>query len=93
MLSIYLLNIIYVYFTITPQLLYYEATSCGNFAYTGIALGLIHSQIIFWIANLLLLLSLFLKNYMNIFILSICIYLYILSFLKFNYLVRFLNKA
>lgn len=92
MLSIYLLNIIYVYFTITPQLLYYEATACGNFAYAGIALGLIHSQIIFWIGNLLFCLSLFLNYYINIFILSVSIFLYILSFLKFNYLIRFLDQ-
>ena len=92
MLSIYQLNIIYVYFTLVPHILYNQASNAGNFAWTGIALGLIHSQIIFWFANLLLFLSLFLKNYINIFILFVCFYLYIFSFLKFNYLIGFLNE-
>ena len=91
MLSIYQLNIIYVYFTLVTHILYNKATNVGNLAWAGIALGLIHSQIIFWFANLLLCLSLFLFLKINIFILFVCIYLYRLSFLKFNYLIGFLN--
>jgi hypothetical protein len=93
MLSTYLLNIISVCFTPVPQILYIKATNAGNMAYAGIALGLIRVQNIFWFANFLFCLSLFLKSYVNIFILLTCVLLYILSFSKYNYLVRFLNKA
>ena len=92
MLSTYQLNIIYVYFTPLPLLLYNQSAIYGNFAYRGVGLGLIHSQIIFWTANLLLGLCLFLKNNINFFIFLVCIYLYRLSFLQFNYLNQFLRR-
>ncbi len=91
MLSTYLLNIISVCFTPAPQILYIKANNAGNMAYAGVALGLIHVQNIFWFANFLLCLSLFLKSYVNTFILLICVLLYVFSFSKFNYLIRFLN--
>jgi hypothetical protein len=41
-----------VYFTRFPQHLYHYSNSVGNMAYAGIAEGLIHSQHMFWLANL-----------------------------------------
>jgi hypothetical protein len=73
----YIKVIFYVYFTYFPHLLFNHAQDIGNLGLAGIYLRLIHAQYLFWISTLLLLLFSY-----NIFIILLCMYLYILSLYK-----------
>jgi len=44
-------NIARVYFTPLPYIIYEQSNRHGNMAYTGIGLGLIQTQQIFWVSN------------------------------------------
>jgi hypothetical protein len=52
MLSLTLYKLFKVYFTPFPYVYYHKSKRIGNFAYSGIGLGLIYYQQIFWISNL-----------------------------------------
>lgn len=85
-------NIIIVYFTNFPYTLYNKANETGNFAQTGIALGLFYSQQIFWIANLFMIINYYVISnkiffYLNLFF---CFNLYILALSKTIHLLKYL---
>lgn len=88
--------IFYTYFTYFPCLLYNYANNYGNLSMSGIGLGLIYSQRIYWIANIISFISLYLYNmniyYVNILLFIICGYLYISSLLKTIYLIKLLDN-
>ena len=76
-----------VYFTSYPYHLYNIANSCGNLAFAGIGLGLIHAQNLFWIANVGTGICIYnIKNegfiYHNMVLFVSCGFLYRLSFIK-----------
>ena len=92
---------LYVYFTPYPQYIYKKANNGGNFALTGVGLGLIHSQMAFWVANCITLPSLitiiensydFEITYVNVSMFTFCTFLYTASFMKANYLYKFSQK-
>jgi hypothetical protein len=58
--------ILQVYFTGFPTSLYRMSSRCGNMAHAGVALGLIQSQQMFWLASAILLLSNRASNYFSI---------------------------
>jgi hypothetical protein len=82
----------YTYFTTYPYWLYQRAMSCGNMAYTGIGLGLIQCQQLFWISNATITIVAFFRNemayYITCLLLLFGIGLYINSIAKFYYLIR-----
>ena len=84
-------NIISVYFTPFPYLLYKQANSDGNMAYAGIGLGLIHCQRMFWISNTILYLTSSYSNNRYLIVYLFCIYLYGFSIIKTKYLLAFMN--
>ena len=93
---------LYVYFTPYPQYIYKKANDRSNLALSGVGLGLIHSQMAFWVANGITLSSLIImieNNYnydyfeithVNVCIFTFCTFLYTASFMKTNYLYKFL---
>ena len=90
--------IIYVYFTTFPYLLHEIGNNSGNMGISGIGLGLIDCQKIFWISNIGVFLHLLIKKYyinlyfINIFLYLLFIYLYISSLLKTICLIKYLKK-
>jgi len=91
---------LYVYFTSYPQYIYKKANIGGYFALSGVGLGLIHSQIVFWVANTITvpcLITIIENNYhfelthVNVSILTFCTFLYTASFMKTNYLYRYIH--
>ena len=94
--------IFYVYFTSLPQTLYRKANQHGNLSITGIGLGLIYSQQMFWVSNMGMCIFLYNKNnvysnlniyfyYINHFLFYACCYLYLLSLTKTIRLTKFFN--
>jgi hypothetical protein len=63
------LFLIFTYFTTFPQNLYIQANKNSNLPLTGIGLGLIYNQRIFWISNISLGYLIYNKNN-NIFLIS-----------------------
>ena len=66
-------------------------------AFAGVGLGLIISQKIFWISNIIMTILFFYRNnidlfYINIFLLLISISLYIISLSKGLYCLQFLKN-
>jgi hypothetical protein len=89
--------IISTYFTFLPYELYENANRYGNFAKAGIAIGLINSQNLFWISNIIMIFIVFFKNnkylyYINFLLFLLCIYLYIYSLIQFIYLVKYIKN-
>jgi hypothetical protein len=89
-------TIIKVYFTFLPYELYQNANRYGNFGKSGIAIGLINSQNLFWMSNIIMTTIFFLKNnkyfyYTNFLLFLLCIYLYVYSFKQFYYLMKYLK--
>lgn len=89
--------ILYVYFTPFSYFIYKYATDLGNLGISGIGLGLIHSQRIFWIANIIIFTSLYLY-YINLYYINLLLfitsgYLYILSLSKTIYFIRLLDNS
>lgn len=85
-----------VYFTFLPYDLYQNANRYGNFGKAGIAIGLINSQNMFWMSNIIMITIIMLKNnkyfyYINFLLFLLCIYLYIYSFTQFFYLVKYIK--
>jgi len=83
-----------VYFTPLPYFTYFESIKNGNFAHSGIGLGLIYSQKMFWISNLGMTTIIYYKNnsnlyYINIFFSLIFIFLYVKSLSKIIYLIDY----
>lgn len=88
----YIKIILYIYFTPFPYSLYKTSTNMSNLGITGIALGFIHGQIIFWITITFICLIIYYKNsLLNILFLIWC-YLYILSLNKIIYLINLIKK-
>ena len=87
--------ILYIYFTPFPYLLYKNATNASNLGIAGIGLGFIQSQKIFWISNFIMIIFYIFKEninlYLNIILLSLCIFLYIISILKILNLLKYLS--
>jgi hypothetical protein len=86
-------DFMYVYFTPLPYFIYKESTNNGNLAISGIGLGLIDCQKMFWISNIHGCILIYnIQNiklyYLNIFLIFICGYLYTVSFLSFFYLMK-----
>ena len=74
-------QVLYVWATPTPYILYNHATNIGNFGFAGVAFRLIHAQNMFGISTIMGLGVLyFAKNphlyYINILIGGLCLYLY-----------------
>ena len=89
-----------VYFTPFPQIIYEKINRRGNFAISGIAEGLIKTQLIFWVANLITATNFIIyKNNNNDFtficvngiLLSLTSYMYMKSFITTNYLLNLLQ--
>jgi len=95
-ITLYLVEMIYykylypIYFTNFPSFLYSISNQSGNMAYAGVALGLIRSQQLFWLANGLICLSFFM--YYKMVLYNAAIMLYILSFSKSYKLLPLLNS-
>lgn len=88
-------NIVCVYFTPLPYMLYEHSNGCGNMAYAGVGLGLIQSQQIFWVSNSIMTVVIYNRNnidfiFLNIFLFHFCLGLYIMSFVKTTNLLRYL---
>jgi hypothetical protein len=84
-------KIYYIYFTSLPYSIYNAAQHNSNMAWAGVGLGLIHSQRLFWAANLGMVFIVYNQNmYMNICFLSVCTLLYISSFIKVMNLINYL---
>ena len=88
-------KILYVYFTNYPYLLYHKSNNYGNLALSGIGLGLIDSQRMFWISNSGMAIFIFSRNYvnlyhMNIFICLTCGFLYGVSLIKTIKLLKYI---
>lgn len=86
-----------VYFTSYPYNLYYQANKYSNFGLLGISSSLIVCKNMFWISNTLVCIILYFKDNkyfykINMFLLLICIYLYIHSFLKFIYNEKYIRN-
>jgi hypothetical protein len=89
-------SIIKVYFTSLPYDLYQNANKYSNFGKAGIAIGLINSQNMFWMSNIIMITIFFLKNnkyfyYTNLLLFLLSIYLYIYSFGQFFYLMKYIK--
>ena len=89
-----------IYFTLYPQILYYNSTNNGNMSLAGVGLGLIYSQRMFWISNLSICMITFYKynnneniksQYIIIFLYFIPLSMYILSMLKTIHLIKYLK--
>lgn len=91
----FILSFITIYFTNFPYVLYKDSSNNGNMAFAGIALGFIHSQQIFWGANTILLTTIYLNEYFNIYslysIFLLCIFLYGISFVKIYDLCKYIE--
>ena len=86
------LQIFYVYFTYFPHMLYTKGNCSGNMAISGIGLGLMNSQKMFWISNILICILFFTKNnYLNAFLYSMCIYLYTRSLATVYFLIPYIT--
>jgi hypothetical protein len=72
------------YFSLYPQRLYKRHSNYGNMDISGIGLGLINTQRIFWISNFIIGTTFYVTNDDNIhlFIFPFCAYLYSFSFCK-----------
>lgn len=91
----FITNIFYTCFTLLPYHVYNQGNNCGNFALSGLGLGLIRCQHVFWISNIIMFQVIYLKNnnnlyYFNVFLVSTCSLIYGITFLKCNYLMNFL---
>ena len=64
----------HIYFTLLPYDLYQNANKYSNFGKIEIAIGLINSQNLFWMSNIIMITILFLKN--NRFFLVYFFYIY-----------------
>lgn len=89
-------KILYVYFTNYPYLLYNNSNNSGNLALSGVGLGLINSQMMFWISNTGMTFFIFSKNninlyYINVFICFTCGFLYGVSLIKTIKLLKYIN--
>ena len=88
---------VFTYFTNFPYILRDTSSRVGNMAYTGVGLGLIHCQHMFWISNTSVVIVFFNKYYninyyyVNYWLLALSIIFYGYSFAKFVYLIRFLR--
>jgi hypothetical protein len=92
-----LINYFLVYFTSYPYFIYNKSNNSGNLAFSGIGLGLIQSQQIFWISNGIMMINYYLyfnKNYyyINIFLAGLCTYLYIHSFFTVRYFLKIFTR-
>lgn len=88
-----LIKIVQVYFTPYPYLLYSNANNNGNLGLTGIGLGLIYCQKIFWINNICMIIILYNQNNIKFYFIQKIIflsfiYLYLLTLSKTNYLLN-----
>jgi hypothetical protein len=90
-------QILYVWLTPTPYILYNHAINTGNFGFAGVALGLIRAQNIFGIstimglgAGILYVAKVPNMHYVNIGIGGLCMYLYGLSISRIIELTRYL---
>lgn len=89
-------KILYVYFTNYPYLLYNYSNNYGNLALSGVGLGLIDAQRIFWISNTGMIIYIFSKNfvnlyYINVFICFTCGFLYGISLIKIIKLLKYIH--
>jgi len=90
------INKIYkIYFTSFPYYNYIETNRVSNFALNGISCALIRSQQIFWISNIGSIYFVYnIRNteffYYNITIFFCCSMLYIISFTKVLYLIKYI---
>ena len=89
-------QILYVWFTPTPYILYNHATNIGNFGFAGLAFGLIHAQNMFGISTIMGLGVIYFAKtphlyYINILIGGLCLYLYGYSISQILDLTRYLN--
>ena len=89
-------QILYVWLTPTPYILYNHATNIGNFGFAGIALGLIQAQNMFVISTIMGVGALYFAKtpglcYVSLFIGGLCMYLYGLSISRIIELTRYLN--
>jgi hypothetical protein len=88
-------KIIYVYFSPFPYYIYNKSNDIGNLALSGVGLGLIQCQKMFWFYNFGMMLFLYYKNnnlyYTNNFILFLFYCLYTLSLYKTMYLLSLFN--
>jgi hypothetical protein len=84
-----------VYFTTLPSVLYKMGINNGNFALCGIGLGLIYSKRLFWICNLSIATLYYYKQYANIYFyylfVSVSLFLIIKSLLISVYLVKYMK--
>jgi hypothetical protein len=89
-----------VYFTPFPQIIHEKSISHGNFAISGIGLGLIKTQLIFWIANFITATNFIIYKNNNSDFTFICVngilltltsYMYIKSFILTNHLLNLLH--
>ena len=85
-----------IFFTPFPYYLYNISTKHSNFAYSGVGLGLINLQKIFYISNLGLFFFIYYYNsinfYIQIILCNLFIYIYVSIILKTFYLVKFLEN-
>jgi hypothetical protein len=83
-----------IYFTTFPYNLYNSANSVSNFGLVGVSYSLIHAQQNFWIANIGSIIFIYnIKNteyfYCNMVILIWCLSLYVDSFNKALYGIKY----
>jgi uncharacterized protein YqhQ len=88
---------IHIYFTSFPYDYYKKKDQESNFALSGIGLGFIYSQRVFWVSNFILISILYnIKNndlfYINIFLSFLCIFLYIDTAYSFSQLHPFYSN-
>ena len=93
--------VLFVYFTPFPQIIHKNATKHGNFAVSGVALGLIKMQFIFWITNFVTVTNIIIyKNnngndlsltFVNLNLLSLTSYMFVACTMKTNYLLDLLE--
>jgi hypothetical protein len=90
------MDILNIFFTPFPYLLYEVSNKNSNFALCGVALGMINLQRIFWICNLGLLLFIYYKNNINIYIEILLYFLFFFTYrlliLKAFYLISFFKN-
>lgn len=88
-------ELISTFFTPFPNYIYNLGTNSGNFAITGVGLGLIKCQRLFWISNIGIVFLFLFKNKFNLLIyyllVCLCIYLILQSFLYAKSLITFLK--
>jgi hypothetical protein len=82
-------SILAVFFTNIPYRIYKVGNSTSNMATTGIGLGLITAQRLFWITNVGMTVALYYKSPL---LGVICISSYMLSVYKTKQLLKYLKK-